>query len=453
MKKIYFLLILVIFNSISFPTFAKNFQNLIDKFKQPQTQIGISIYSTKKDQILFEHNSQSLLVPASILKLITSIATLKNLGVEYTYKTKFGTDSLKKGIATNLYIKASGDPMLNIESFWKIANEFKKRGVKKITGALFVDDTIFDTKNLKPKSHHTYSAVPAAFSVNSNVFSVSSVLENNKPQILVEPNSDYFDVKVLAHKKQKHLLLSRQIQNDESEVLKIIPSQKNSEYHASVTHPLQFTTQTFLQILKDNNILVKLDKISSSPYNAKKKLFTFKSKSIRNTIQKLNKESSNFHAEMLTLMLGKKFEKGSAKIENGANVLKKFLLKNGFSENDFQIVNGSGYSRKNKVSAQLMTEILKKSFEDQAIWPDLYSSLSIAGVEGTLKNRFTKSNFKGVLRAKTGTLSDVSSLSGVLPTHSGDILLFTIIVNSQNSGMGRYFDLQEKLLSHLYKNY
>ncbi|EKD52155.1 MAG: D-alanyl-D-alanine carboxypeptidase/D-alanyl-D-alanine-endopeptidase [uncultured bacterium] len=97
--------------------------------------------------------------------------------------------------------------------------------------------------------------------------------------------------------------------------------------------------------------------------------------------------------------------------------------------------------------------MLIAAYQNNKIRSDFMSSLSIAGVDGTLGNRLKADVLKGNVKGKTGTLSDVSALAGYLETRAKNMVAFTILVNGPAAGAGGYFAMQEKLLLDIYESY
>lgn len=427
---------------------ASKIKSVIYQYQNQNTKIGLAVYSLKSDKTIFSYNENRLFVPASNVKLVTTIAALKLLGPNYYYKTKFGTDDYSKGVAKNLYIKASGDPALSHKQVTWIARQLKSRGLEKIEGQIIIDDSIFKTQNLVPESTHYYHAIPSGFAINNNIYEIKS--SKYRPYLIVSPRSNYLKYYQFKKTGGRNILLSRQFIKDH-EQLKIISPRKDTTLQVSVINPIYFAGETLKASLNHLGINTDHVKIKRGKYNAKKSILKYKHKPLKETILLINKESNNFAAEMLLLKLGSVL-KNSGDTLSGAKVLKEFLVENGFSQKDFRIFNGSGLSRKNKLTPAFLVKLLLKASNDNQIWPILKSSLSISGIDGTLKDKFLKSPFKGSLRAKTGTLSNVSSLTGVLPTQNGDVLLFSLLVNGPGANAGRYFPLQQRILTLLYKN-
>ena len=145
-----------------------------------------------------------------------------------------------------------------------------------------------------------------------------------------------------------------------------------------------------------------------------------------------NKISQNLHAELLLRLLGKIFgSEGS--FEEGTRVVRQFLVNAGVDDNDFFLYDGSGMSPDDRIAPRAFTRLL--TFASSQPWGAAWrASLPVAGVDGTLENRFKSSPLKGRMWAKTGTLNEVNALSGYLTSTTGKTLAFSILVNGHRPG-------------------
>jgi D-alanyl-D-alanine carboxypeptidase/D-alanyl-D-alanine-endopeptidase (penicillin-binding protein 4) len=145
-----------------------------------------------------------------------------------------------------------------------------------------------------------------------------------------------------------------------------------------------------------------------------------------------NKISQNLHAELLFRLLGKTFGSDGSLAE-GSRVVRQFLLDAGVNDSDFFTYDGSGVSPDDRVAPRAYAQLL--SYASRQAWGAAWrASLPVAGVDGTLANRFKNSTLKGRLWAKTGTLNETSALSGYLMAASGKTLAFSIMVNGRRPG-------------------
>jgi PBP4 family serine-type D-alanyl-D-alanine carboxypeptidase len=145
----------------------------------------------------------------------------------------------------------------------------------------------------------------------------------------------------------------------------------------------------------------------------------------------VNKESNNLLAETVAKTLGRvTFGEGS--FQGGMRAVERFLLRDvGVPESEIRLRDGSGLSAQNQVSAGALLKLLRFMAASNH-WEGFWSTLPEAGVRGEL-GRMRNSPAARNLRAKTGTMEGVSSLSGMVRTRSGERILFSILANDHPS--------------------
>jgi D-alanyl-D-alanine carboxypeptidase/D-alanyl-D-alanine-endopeptidase (penicillin-binding protein 4) len=144
----------------------------------------------------------------------------------------------------------------------------------------------------------------------------------------------------------------------------------------------------------------------------------------------LGKQSDNFYAEMIFRGLGGEAKGRPAKSADAAEVVTKWLERIGASDGGVVIKNGSGLFDANRVTAASTVELLRWAWREPSVQPEFLAQLSVGGVDGTLHKRFKSELTKRRVRAKTGTLDDVISLSGyVLQGGNKGPIAFSILFN------------------------
>ncbi len=157
---------------------------------------------------------------------------------------------------------------------------------------------------------------------------------------------------------------------------------------------------------------------------------TYESQPLADDLRVINKVSQNLHAELMLRLLGR--ERGnSGTIEGGLEVERSFLTRAGVKPDEYVFFDGSGLSRQNLVTPHAIVTLLVYATKQD--WGDLFqSTLPVAGVDGSLADRFKGSEIAGRVQAKTGSLGHVNALSGYVTTIKGDRVAFSIIANNHN---------------------
>jgi D-alanyl-D-alanine carboxypeptidase/D-alanyl-D-alanine-endopeptidase (penicillin-binding protein 4) len=140
-----------------------------------------------------------------------------------------------------------------------------------------------------------------------------------------------------------------------------------------------------------------------------------------------NKPSNNFVAEAIYKTLGGEIYGMPGTLAKGTRAVMDYLTSNGIKPGSYKIVNGSGLTHENRITPSDLSTLLRKIYYDMSVAPEFLSSLAIAGIDGTIRNRFLNTDAVGLVRAKTGTLSGVSALSGYVGDKE-DVLVFSIFV-------------------------
>jgi D-alanyl-D-alanine carboxypeptidase/D-alanyl-D-alanine-endopeptidase (penicillin-binding protein 4) len=169
-----------------------------------------------------------------------------------------------------------------------------------------------------------------------------------------------------------------------------------------------------------------------APITARRVLATHISVPVAEDITVTNKVSQNLHAELLLRLLGKVFAK-DGNLTQGARVVRQFMVDAGVNDQDFFFYDGSGMSMDDRIAPRANTQLL--SYAARQAWGSAFrNTLPVAGVDGTLTNRFRNSPLKGKLWAKTGTLNEAVALSGYLTAASGRTVVFSVMVNGHRPG-------------------
>ena len=157
---------------------------------------------------------------------------------------------------------------------------------------------------------------------------------------------------------------------------------------------------------------------------------------IDQVMERMMKKSDNFHAEALFYQIAASTGKPLCKASDASAIVRQLIRRIGLGSNSYRIADGSGLSLYNYVSPELETMLLRYAWQNSNIYDHLAPSLPIAGVDGTLEKRMRGTPAQGNVRAKTGTLTGISSLAGYCTAANGHQLCFCII----NQGVMRGAD-------------
>lgn len=422
-------------------------------------RLGVVVKSLTTDELIFQYNPDKLFVPASNVKVLTSVTALSILKPDYRFKTVFysGGDVTQGVIHGGLYIKGYGDPTLSTQHLETIAEEFKSLGVKEIKGGITVDDSYFDNirygKGWKEKwKGDVFSPPISALTLNYNTFyiKVYPSKPGRIPIVALEPKGTNVNVinKAITTNKGGRLT-AVWLEGGKTIKLDGSISRRTPSYTLEITtrNPTLYAGSAFKRILDDAGIRVEGYVTVGVVPDWAGVLYTHFSAPLYLIIAEFNKNSVNIIGENIIKTLGATIIGEPGTWKKGTEVVSNFLHEIGIKDS-FEIFDGSGLSLLNRVSPNAITDVLEYAYNNQVISLKFLNSLSIGGVDGTLKKRFRRSAVEGRVMAKTGHLSNVNALSGYLFTKSGDVLVFSILANGlgskatsfQNSLLGELVD-------------
>ena len=196
------------------------------------------------------------------------------------------------------------------------------------------------------------------------------------------------------------------------------------------------------------NARVLLD-TAKTPKNANK-FFTYE-RPLTEVIRTLNKMSGNLEGEMILRAMGYEYFGRTASGIKGLKLIDSLAIQLGFNPEDYVFADGSGLSHYNLISTEFILEILKHFYyKEPALYSYLYESFPIAGIDGTLKKRMRSYPTLNNVRAKTGTFSGVSSLSGYMTNKSNHLVAFSIIINNYSGSPRKARKIQDKICEIIY---
>ncbi|MFP2897523.1 D-alanyl-D-alanine carboxypeptidase/D-alanyl-D-alanine-endopeptidase [Corallococcus sp. 4LFB] len=405
------------------------------------SRVGVHMQSLDDGTVVFSHNADELLNPASNVKLVTSSAALVALGPEYRYETEFLVEPElpADGKVKTLYVRGKGDPTLTTERLYAITSELLHAGLKEVQD-IVVDDSWFDSERTPPgydqeDSDRAYMAPTGAVSLNWNAVAVYvRSAPGGKAVVDMEPPSDFFvvDSAVTSGRARRVFVKSAAYGDRQKIIVKgQVPDERGPvSVWKKIDNPPMYFGGSLKQLLVSRGVRVRGKVKQGLTPSRAKVVHVSQSDTFDIVLKRLNKLSSNFVAEMLLKTLGAELRGAPGSFTKGIDVVEEFLARDvGIPRGTYVMKNGSGLNDANRFSTAQVDRLLRHMYERFPLAPEYLSSLGIAGKDGTLKYRFDGTDAVGRLRAKTGTLEGVSALSGYVQSAGGEKFSFSIIVN------------------------
>ena len=331
-----------------------------------KTQLGLMVYDLTADSAIYCQGEKQTLRPASTMKLVTAITAIDKLGGGYQFRTQlYYTGTIERNILRgDLHCIGGMDPRFNNDDLRAFVESIQKAGIDTIYGRLITDTSMKDDTRLGE----------------------GWCWDDDNPSL----------TPLLIGKKDQFI-------------------------------------ERFLQELNDAGIMVVQDgEMTAEPTKGKARNKPFihlcsRFHSLDQVLMRMLKESDNLYAESVLYQIAASGGVKNASAKDARQWINKLITRIGLNPGEYKFADGSGLSLYNYVSAELLVRLLRFAYHNQNIYGQLYPALPIAGVDGTLEKRMKGTHTNGNVRAKTGTLTGISSLAGYCTAANGHKLAFAII--------------------------
>lgn len=421
-------------------------QKAIDRVfveEEPHAIVGMEVISLEDNRVIYQKNAEYRLIPASSIKVLIAGAALDVLGKEFCFETAF-RGKLQRGIIKECSLVASGDPSLSFLDLEGLIGKLKALGVNEIEGDLAVDLSIFDSVSMGPgwmwdEKPAFWCSPLAAFNVDHNCseVTISPSLKVGHPCIVslgIDSQTIQIECSAETVNGENALKVFRTESKDDRSIFKVegalsLKSQPK-KFSLPVKIPEYYATDILKSLLKKNHITFRGEvTYLFAPQEKMPVIAKHASASLKELIQTMLKESDNLFADALFKKLGAVKYGLPGTWEKGRFAVRDFIKSVGLDWQQMEVVDGCGLSRYNLLSAHQMVYFLqwmaKSSYASQ-----FQAALSVGGLDGTLKRRMQSPLLKANVRAKTGTMQGVTTLSGYLRTQQGKTIAFAIFINN-----------------------
>jgi serine-type D-Ala-D-Ala carboxypeptidase/endopeptidase (penicillin-binding protein 4) len=419
---------------------------IVDRPQLRRYRWGIVVQGLGGKNQLYNRDGDRLFMPASNVKLITTAVALRQLGAAKRLRTSV-YQLPSNGTKSNLLVVGRGDPSLTMTGLKSIAQQLQRRGRE--VGQISFDDGYFRGEQINGDWEWDDLSTDYAPAING------LMLNQNSNPLTVNPQQVGM---ALGYTWKDYSLNNWQVDNQSLTV----PASQESNVNANavfgksivrltgklaqtaaptqidlpVVNPAESFIIAFQQHLKQAEITVGSTRLvlGQNPINLPE-IAAIDSPTIGELISETNQRSNNVYAEVLLRSIGRTHPEHATSNEDTINLgialVKQRLTEMGVDSQSYKIRDGSGLSRHNLVAPTAFIQLLST----MTTTPDgqIYrASLPVAGISGSLKHRLKGTLAQGIVRAKTGSMSGVVSLSGYINPPQYSPLVFSIILNQHD---------------------
>ncbi len=403
-------------------------------------------------------NSNDGMVPASVMKIVSTGTALKLLGPGFRFTTLLqydGTiDAATKTLNGNIYIHGGGDPALGAPTYgssvdavvngW--AQAIKRLGIDSIAGSVIGDAESYERDPVPggwtwTDMQSDYGNGPSGLNIRENLYDLLITASGNGTSIRTSPQIPGLKLyNQVIHNagigKSYAYVMGAPFQFERTALGEVSSSLQE---RSAIPDPALFCAQSLKSQLKEYGIpirdsattlrLMKLNRLKSDATGGRKVITSNSSPSLSELVYHTNQVSQNFYAESILRAIAYK-QNGYGSSTSAVNIVYNFWRNHGLDLRGICMVDGCGLSRLNSITTHQLVEMLRVFAKDSSVFPSFYRSLPIAGESGTIRKLADGTEAQGNLRAKSGTMSKVKSYAGYVKTKSGKLLCFAMIGNN-----------------------
>jgi D-alanyl-D-alanine carboxypeptidase/D-alanyl-D-alanine-endopeptidase (penicillin-binding protein 4) len=409
-------------------------------------RVGVLVVDDADGRVVFERGADQPLVPASNLKLLTAFAALRVFGPSHVFTTRVYANAAPDadGAVDTLYVRGGGDPGLTSEDYWRLAADLHKTGLRRVRGDIAIDDSLFDGERWHaswlPTTARAYHAPVGALMANYGAYAVEVAGgdRNGDPvRIAVDPPIPFFRVSNQARTgKGRKLVVDRRAVDGGEEVVVggSWPHGSERTFQRSVLDPAGYAAAVLRLQLASLGIEVKGGVRRAYVPDGAHPLVAFEGRPLSDVMRRFLKFSNNLIGEALIKSLSTSADSAPGSWKGGTAVVRRELDALGLPTAGLVQVDGSGLSYDDRASPRLLVAVVREASHSFHYGAEFVASLPIGATDGTLQHRAEHAGAE--LRAKTGLLTRVSSLSGLARRADGRTLVFSVLVNGFRGGAG-----------------
>ncbi|OGT25619.1 MAG: D-alanyl-D-alanine carboxypeptidase/D-alanyl-D-alanine-endopeptidase [Gammaproteobacteria bacterium RIFCSPLOWO2_02_FULL_42_14] len=433
-----------------------------------QAHIGVLVQSADSGKIYFSKNSNQNFAPASVQKLFTVAVATSLLKPDYRFTTRLMTQGNTSGgvLNGNVIFQFTGDPTITEGDLNQLVQTLQSKNIHQIAGNIVIDDTAYQALPYPPgwiwdDLSYDYAAPLNTVIIDRNRFGLSfkpSPINGGKAAIepqLPNQTAQFFDGLITNSYSGEDcpLTVYSDMQN-QYWVSGCLSRQLGVQHRMlAIRNMKMFTSALIRELLAQHHIQLRGQFLyEHAPANASV-ITTKYSPPLQELLIHLLKKSDNLYAGTLLKKVGEHYSHEAGSWKNGVNALNLFLINTvGIAKKDIHIDDAAGLSRYDFVTPRAVAKLLVYIYTHPALKKTILSALPIAGVDGTLAGRMPSLGASRCVHAKTGSMTNVSSLAGFVKTRQHGTLAFVILVNNFSGKLAPYRYLENRIVEALAKS-
>lgn len=427
---------------------AKQIQQLLHDPALTGAGVGVVVRSLSRGEQLLSINPDLRCIPASNQKLLTAAAAISLLGPDFRFPTEVRKHDKR------LWLVGSGDPSLTTQRLEELARDTAAALGEDRPLFLELDDTAFAGPTLgaawqwddesfpfsapfsalvTDRSTATFTVTPGVVGSPANVSLPSPAGQIEGTVTTIPGNTDR--VRWERKRAAASVVVSGTIGVS-------APPQRIA---FAIHDPTAFTGRIFAEQLAQKGVTIAPAGRSAAPA-ASARIAVSQSRPLRELLADFLKPSDNLAGECLLRATGR-HAGGIGSDSTGIANVHKWLERVGIDHSGIDVMDGSGLSMQNTLTARFLIQLLTEMADNRAF----VDALPVAGRDGTLRNRLKGTAAEGRVMAKTGTLTVSSCLSGYVVTRSGERLVFSILMNQfdRKTGSRKARQIQDAIVELL----
>ena len=467
MKRMLSAVLCAFLSASSLASIKSGADHLIDQI-DPTMNIGVEVVDLTTGATLYRRNQARTFIPASNMKLFSDAAALMVLGPDYRFRNQLSTNAsqLQQGILKgSLYLRLSGDPSFSHERLATLIGGLKAWGIKHIQGNVYIDS-----------SHAVASPYPPGWLTSDLVYSYGApaaplMIDTNRLTVTVNPADKAGELAVIeTDDAGGSIVVTNLVKTKQTSAHCGVDFALDKDNHLTVRgcvgvgqwaviqkmairNPLAYAQGLIKHQLNEANIVFEGQVLLGKAPPGSLLIASESSKPISQLMADTLKPSDNLYADSLFLHAAEKLKGSPVDWGDAQIILKKFIQQQtGIELGNAVLTDGSGLSRHDLLTPAQTVGLLRFLYNGFPLAYEYIAALPVSGRDGTLQRRFKQPHQQDLVRAKTGTMTGVVSLSGYLYTANAHTLAFAIFINNRPgtspSISGRYRSLVDSLCTY-----